>query len=113
MESKQAGRMPLAYVHLVQILVDTMLLISPFALYPELGSYSVIAVAILTFFYAGLMNLAKIFLDPLNNENYCDNSIFMDLGVLIRESNAASILWNNFARKTPFTRETDAAPNTS
>ena len=102
LESKLAGRMPLPYVHLVQILVDTLVVISPLALYSELGDYSVIAVAILTFFYNGLLNLAKIFLDPLNNEKYCGNSIFMDLGVLIRESNTGSLGWKNAGAKLPF-----------
>ena len=33
------GKMPLAYVHLVQSLVDFFLALSPFALYPELGMW--------------------------------------------------------------------------
>ena len=32
----RAGRMPLAYVQLVQVLVDSLVFLSPFALYPEL-----------------------------------------------------------------------------
>ena len=32
-----AGRMPLAYVQLVQVLVDSLVFLSPFALYPALG----------------------------------------------------------------------------
>jgi predicted membrane chloride channel (bestrophin family) len=101
-DDELAGRMPLAYAHFVQILVDTFVLIAPFALYADLGNYSVIAVGILTLFYTGLLNLAKIFLDPLNNENFCDNSIFMDLGVLIRESNAGSMRWGNSGARLPF-----------
>jgi predicted membrane chloride channel (bestrophin family) len=99
---KLAGRMPLAYAHFVQILVDTFVLIAPFALYADLGNYSVIAVGILTLFYTGLLNLAKIFLDPLNNENFCGNSIFMDIGVLVRESNAGSMRMKNAGAKLPF-----------
>jgi predicted membrane chloride channel (bestrophin family) len=99
---KLAGRMPLAYAHLVQILVDTFVLIAPFALYADLGDYSVIAVGILTLFYTGLLDLAKIFLDPLNNENFSENSIFMDLGVLVRESNAGSTRWRNSGERLPF-----------
>jgi predicted membrane chloride channel (bestrophin family) len=100
--NKLAGRMPLAYTHFVQILVDTFVLIAPLALYANLGEYSVIAVGILTLFYTGLLNLAKIFLDPLNNENFCENSIFMDLGVLIRESNTGSTRWKNAGARLPF-----------
>ena len=103
LESKLAGRMPLAYVHLVQILVDTYVLIAPLALYESLGGYSVFAVAILTFFYTGLLSLAKVFLDPFNNEeDFANVSIFMDLGVLIRESNTGSIRWKNSCTKLPF-----------
>jgi hypothetical protein len=79
-----------------------MVLISPLALYADLGSFSIIAVMIITLLYTGLMNLAKILLDPWNNENYRDNSIYMDLGVLIRESNAASVLWENAGKEIPF-----------
>jgi len=77
--------------------------VSPIALYAELGAYSVIAVGIITLFYTGLLNLAKIFLDPLNNENYCEEDAnFMDLGVLIRESNDASTQWKRAGERLPF-----------
>lgn len=96
------GRMPLAYAHLVQILVDTFVLTAPLALYPKLGDFSVFAIAVTTLFYTGLNNLAKIFLDPLNNEPFKENSIFMDLGVFIRENNVASDEYQSSGRKLPF-----------
>lgn len=99
---KLAGRMPLAYTHMVQILVDVFVWTAPVALYAELGAWSVICVGILTVFYAGLLDLAKIFLDPLDNEDFCLNSIFMDIGVLIRESNAGSTRWKRGAARLPF-----------
>ena len=37
----QSARMPLSYVHLVQILVDTLIALAPFALYPKLGVLTV------------------------------------------------------------------------
>ena len=49
------GRMPLAYVNFVQILVDTFVITAPIAPYSRLGDYSVIAVATLTIFYTGLI----------------------------------------------------------
>jgi predicted membrane chloride channel (bestrophin family) len=101
-DDKLAGRMPLAYAHFVQILVDTFVLMAPFALYADLGNYSVIAVGILTLFYTGLLNLAKVLLDPLDNEDFCENSTDMDLGVLIRESNAGSMRWGNSGARLPF-----------
>lgn len=99
---KLDGRMPLAYAHIVQVLVDVFVWTAPIGLYSELGAWSVFCVGILTFFYTGLMDLAKIFLDPLNNEDFCPNSIYMDIGVLIRESNAASTRWMNGAASLPF-----------
>ena len=99
---RTSGRMPLAYTHLVQILVDTFVLSAPIALYADLGDYSIIAVGAITLFYSGLNNLAKIFLDPLNNENFCENAIVMDLGVLIRESNEYSTQWKRSGANLPF-----------
>jgi hypothetical protein len=66
--------------------------------YAELGIFSVISMGILTFFYLGLLDLAKVFLDPLDNEDYHDGCVYMDLSVFIRESNAASTRWMNAAR---------------
>ena len=99
---KLDGRMPLAYTHFVQVLVDVFVWTAPIALYAELGAWSVICVGVLTLFYTGLLDLAKIFLDPLNNEDFCKNSIYMDIGVLIRESNAGSTRWKNGAARLPF-----------
>jgi len=70
--------------HFVQVLVDVFVWTAPVALYAELGVWSVICVGVLTLFYTGLMDLAKIFLDPLNKETFCNNSIYMDIGILIR-----------------------------
>lgn len=96
------GRMPLAYVHLVQLSVDTLLFTAPLALYSELGAFSVLTVGMLTFFFNGLMDLAKVFLDPLDNEDYCDGTVKIDLSVLVRESNDGSIRWKNGAAILPF-----------
>jgi len=99
------GRTPLAYVQFVQILVDTFVLVSPLALYADLGEYSVIAVGLVAFFYCGLNNLAKIFLDPLNNEDFCENSIYFDLAVIIREANGDSTRWRKAGKTSPFSKE--------
>jgi hypothetical protein len=61
-------RMPLAYVHVVQILVDLLLVLAPLALYPKVGALAVPLCGILTLFYRGLLELAKSFLDPFGNE---------------------------------------------
>lgn len=99
---KLAGRMPLAYAHIVQVLVDAFLFLSPVALYCELGAWSAPAVGLMTLFYSGLLDLAKILLDPLNNDNFYNDSVNMDVGVLIRESNAGSTTWKYGAEVLPF-----------
>ena len=82
--------------------MDSFLLIAPFALYPVLGMWSIATVGLLTLFYAGLLDLAKILLDPLDNdsdESY-DSPVNVDIGVLIRESNNTS--WRYSAENLPF-----------
>ena len=49
------ARMPLAYVHLVQIHVDTLIVLAPFALYPRLGALTIPLFGILTIFYRGFL----------------------------------------------------------
>jgi hypothetical protein len=61
--------------------------------YAELGIFSVISIGILTLFYHGMLNLAKVFLDPLDNEDYSEGCVYLDLAVLIREANTASTRW--------------------
>lgn len=80
-----AGRMPLAYVQLVQVLVDSLVLLAPFALYPELGSLSVPLSGLLTLFYKGLLELSKSFLDPFGVEGHPYQNIRVD--VLVSELN--------------------------
>lgn len=99
--NKVNGRMPLAYAHFVQILVDSFLFVAPVAQYAELGIFSVLSMGIFTLFYLGLMDLAKVFLDPLDNEDYHDGCVTMDLTVFIRETNAASRRWMTAAQKFP------------
>jgi hypothetical protein len=80
-----AGRMSLAYVQLVQVLVDCLVFLAPFALYSELGSLSVPLVGLLTLFFKGLLDLSKSFLDPFGNEGFKSQNIRVD--VLVSELN--------------------------
>jgi hypothetical protein len=59
-------------------------------------------VGLLTLFYAGLLDLSKILLDPLDNDNdeSYDSPVNVDIGVLIRESN--STRWKYSAEMLPF-----------
>ena len=63
-----AGRMPLAYVQFVQILVDSLVWLAPLSLYSGLGSLSIPLCAVLTHFFKGLLELSKSFLDPFGND---------------------------------------------
>ena len=86
-----ADRIPLPYIHFVQILTDFFLLLTPFALFPEMGAWCIVATASLTLFYEGLLNLAKSFIDPLDNERVHRGGICID--TLIAESNAGAVRW--------------------
>lgn len=57
-----AGRMPLAYVQLVQILVDTVVWLAPVSLYSGLGALSIPLGALLTLFFKGQLEVCKSFL---------------------------------------------------
>jgi len=96
----QAARMPLSYVHLVQILVDTLVALAPFALYPKLGVLTVLLSPILVIFYRGFLQLSKSFLDPFGNgDSQTEN---FDLTCLICETNAGSVRWFNAIEELPF-----------
>lgn len=79
------GRMPMAYIQLLQILIDTLVLLAPFALYPQLGIVSIFLTALLTWFYKGLLELSKSFLDPFGVDGFRAHNIRVD--VLVSEVN--------------------------
>ncbi len=98
------GRMPLAYAHIVQVLVDVILWMYPFmaissGMTPLL---SVLGTGLLTMFYQGLFNLAKQFLDPYDNENYGKGEDPLCIDTLIAESNAGSVRWMNGLAEIPY-----------
>ena len=99
------AKIPLAYAQFVQIIVDIFLALAPFALYSELGIWSVFAVGVLNIFFSGMNDLAKILLDPLDNCDesfYKNSSVNMDVGVLIRKGNAGTTRWMNGLEELPF-----------
>jgi hypothetical protein len=81
----QAGRMPLAYVQLVQVLVDSLVYLAPFALYAQIGTLSIPLVGLLAYFFKGILELSKSFLDPFGVEGFPDQNIRVD--VLVSELN--------------------------
>ena len=81
-----AGRMSLAYVQLVQVLVDSLVLLATISLYTTVGgALNIPLVGLLTLFFKGLLELSKSFLDPFGNEGYESQNIRVD--VLVSELN--------------------------
>ena len=62
------ARLPLAYGHFVQLMVDAFLVLCPLVLFTSMGGWAVFASGLLTLFYQGLFDLGKHFLDPFDNE---------------------------------------------
>jgi hypothetical protein len=96
-----AARMPLAYVHLVQLLVDCLVVLAPFALYPKLGVLTALLSPILVIFYRGFLQLSKSLLDPFGNEDSTDENF--NVFTLICETNKGSLRWFQSVEELPFT----------
>ena len=94
-------RMPLAYVHVVQVLVDTLLVLAPFALYPKMGVISILLSGMLVLFYRGFLALSKSFLDPLGNSDLTSIGQSLSVDVLISEANEDSLRWMAAAAAMP------------
>ncbi|KAJ1461950.1 Bestrophin, RFP-TM, chloride channel-domain-containing protein [Pelagophyceae sp. CCMP2097] len=103
MADELSGRMPLAYTHFVQVLVDSLCLAAPLALVGQLGLVgAVVATAFVTLFYAGILDLAKMFLDPFDNEDYGGRSgIRIEAHTLVQEVNSLTFRWAKCAQKLP------------
>ena len=107
-----AGRMPLAYVQLVQVLVDSLCFLAPLALYAELGSLSIPLAGLLTLFFKGLLELSKSFLDPFGNEGSPGQNIRVD--VLVSELNfGAASRWSAAGAVLPDVDDDKAATTTA
>ncbi len=89
-------RINLAYAHFVQLLVDSFLIITPFAAFAEMGAFSPFATLVLTLFFQGLLDLSKMFLDP-----YDDSGDPIGVNALIQESNAGSTRFSDAAYQVP------------
>mmetsp|Transcript_25003 Transcript_25003/g.42834 ORF Transcript_25003/g.42834 Transcript_25003/m.42834 type:complete len:476 (+) Transcript_25003:631-2058(+) len=101
-----AGRMPLAYIHFVNLLVDVLVFVSPVALYSQYWLWSILGVGIVTLFYRGIVKLSMMLLDPVDNDEVHQSSLSgqtvgFDVGVFIREANTASIGWKGAAMVAP------------
>jgi hypothetical protein len=101
------ARMPLAYAHIVQVLVDVILWMYPITAFasginPVL---SVLGTGLMTVFYQGLFDLAKQFLDPYDNENYGKGDDPLCVDTLVAETNSGSLRWLNGFEQQPFNSE--------
>ena len=99
------ARMPLAYVHLVQVLVDVLIVLAPFALYAKLGPFTVPMSAVQTIFYRGFLALSKSFLDPFGNEDSLSENF--SVHCLICETNAGSVRWARGLEGLPWEKKDD------
>jgi hypothetical protein len=102
-----AGRMPLAYAHIVQVLVDVVLWMYPFmAISSQMSdSLVVLGTGLLTISYQGLFDLAKQFLDPYDNESYGKGEDPLVVDTLIAETNAGSVRWMNSLEEFPISNQ--------
>ena len=101
------GRMPLAYAHIVQVLVDVILWMYPVMAFssgmaPTLG---ILGTGLLTLSYQGLFDLAKQFLDPYDNENYGKGDDPLCVDTLVAETNSGSVRWMNGFDQMPFSAQ--------
>ena len=106
LKDELAARMPLAYVQLVQILTDGIILCTPVALNSSVGPFGVVAgTAVVTLWYSSIVTLAKLFLDPLSNEmseRGGDSGIGgIQVATLLQETNFNSERWRKSARALP------------
>lgn len=96
MDNKE-DRMPLTYVHIVQLLVDSLLFVTPAALYPKLGIFSVPMAGLFTVFYRGLLVIGKDLLDPFNGDDDTD----VNVDVLLAEVNVGATRFYEVAAVLP------------
>jgi hypothetical protein len=101
------GRMPLAYAHVVQILVDLILWMYPAMAFSISMSpiVAIVGTGLLTLSYQGLFDLAKQFLDPYDNENYGKGEDPLSVDTLIAETNAGSVRWMYGFEEMPFSQD--------
>ena len=95
-----AGRMPMAYVQFMEVLVDLLVVLAPLALYTKEGVFNIFSTVLLCSFFKGLLELSKSFLDPFGREGYRAHNIRVD--VLVSEMNfGASSRWTKAGDTLP------------
>ena len=64
------------------------------------GLGAVIGTTVVTLFHSSILSLAKIFLDPLNNDAY-SGDIGINVATLLQETNDGSVRWRKAAQWVP------------
>lgn len=109
MESVLRGRMPFAYAHLVQVLIDLVLWSSPLMFFSTGLNMSLLmgllGSVLLTSSYQGLFDLSKQLLDPFHNENFWNGQDKIVVDTLIAETNAGSMRWMYCLDEMPISYE--------
>lgn len=101
------GRMPLAYTHLMQVLTDALIFSTPFALVSAAGAGGVLPTVLgtgaVTLFYTSILGLAKMFLDPFDNDGAEQGKAGLAINVetLLQETNIGSDRWRKGACTMP------------
>eukprot|EP00931_Biecheleriopsis_adriatica_P069401 TRINITY_DN43259_c0_g1_i1.p1 TRINITY_DN43259_c0_g1~~TRINITY_DN43259_c0_g1_i1.p1 ORF type:complete len:441 (+),score=69.14 TRINITY_DN43259_c0_g1_i1:32-1354(+) len=90
-DDDRTARMTLTYVHFVHILVDSLIVMTPFAVYPKLGAASILLSGVVTLFYKGILQISHGLFDPFGNEDSTQDNFQVD--VLIAQTNAGSLRW--------------------
>lgn len=97
--------MPLAYTHLMQLLCDVLVLFTPFALLSSVRGLlpTVAGTAAVTLFYSSVLQLAKMFCDPYDNEQYGGRKygVAINIACLLQEINFDSERWRRGASWLP------------
>jgi len=99
-----AARIPMAYVHFAQLLVDSLIMTTPFALYGSMGPMAFLVTGLVTIFFRGLLELSKTFLDPVGSRRVSTKNFMADIqvDVLLGEINAGARTYDKGVQELPF-----------
>ena len=102
-ECELGGRMPFAYAHMVQVLVDSIIYSYPIMAMATGLPFHIGALGsvVLTITFRGLFDLSKQFLDPFHNENFWKGEDPLMVNTFLAETNAGSLRWVNGLEEFP------------
>lgn len=89
-DNRLSTRCPVAYVHLIQLLVDSFLFLTPLAAIADMGWLAPAGTFLMSVFFSGLLDLSKVLYDPLGNGDFGGVADSLQTDVLIQESSGGS-----------------------